>query len=44
MESDHLGYPGVERKIILGWIFNKWVVGLRTGSICLGIGAVGGRL
>ena len=24
---DHLGYPGVEVKIVLRWIFMKWDVG-----------------
>jgi hypothetical protein len=25
---DHLGDPGVEGRIILGWIFRKWDVGV----------------
>jgi hypothetical protein len=34
-EKDHLGYPGVDGKIILSWIFRKWDVGYglyRAGS------------
>jgi hypothetical protein len=31
-ESDHLGDPGVDRRIILRWIFRKWDVGVWTGS------------
>jgi len=27
-ERDHLGDPGVDGRIILGWIFRKWDVGL----------------
>jgi len=26
-ERDHLGDPGVDRRIILRWIFRKWDVG-----------------
>ena len=26
-ERDHLGAPGVDGRIILGWIFGKWDVG-----------------
>jgi len=26
-ERDHLGEPGVDRRIILRWIFRKWDVG-----------------
>jgi len=29
-ERDHLGDPGVDRKIILIYIFRKWDVGLWT--------------
>jgi hypothetical protein len=31
-------------KIILGWIFRKWVVGVWTGSIWLKIGTGDGHL
>ena len=41
-ERDHLGDPGVDGRIILRWIFGKWDVGVRTGSIWLRIGT-GGR-
>jgi hypothetical protein len=27
-ERDHWGDPGVDGRIILGWIFRKWVVGM----------------
>jgi hypothetical protein len=27
LERDHLGDPGVDRKIILRWFFRKWDVG-----------------
>ena len=26
--EDHLGYPGVDGRIILRWIFRKWNVGV----------------
>jgi hypothetical protein len=29
-EGDHWGDPGVDRRIILGWIFGKWDVGVWT--------------
>jgi hypothetical protein len=31
-ERNHLEDPGVYRKVILRWIFEKWDVGLWTGS------------
>jgi hypothetical protein len=37
-ERDHLEDPGVERRIILRWIFRKWDVEARIGSIWLRIG------
>jgi hypothetical protein len=30
-EGDHWGDPGVDGRIILGWIFGKWGVGVWTG-------------
>jgi len=30
-ERDHLGDPGVDRRIILRWIFGKWDVEVWTG-------------
>jgi len=30
-ERDHLGDPGVDRRIIIRWIFRKWDVGVLTG-------------
>jgi hypothetical protein len=30
-EGDHWGYPGIDGRIILGWIFGKWAVGVWTG-------------
>jgi len=35
--------PGVDGRIILGWMF-KWDVGVWTGSIWLRIGTGGGHL
>ena len=32
-EGDHWGDPGVDGRIILGWIFGKWNVGVWTGWI-----------
>jgi len=36
--------PGVDGRIILRWIFRKWDVEVRTGSIWLRIGTRGGHL
>jgi hypothetical protein len=36
-ERDHWGDPGVGGRIILGWIFRKWDVGVWTGLGWLGI-------
>jgi len=30
-EGDHWGDPGVDGRIILGWIFGKWDAGVWTG-------------
>jgi hypothetical protein len=35
---------GVDRKIILKWIFEKWDEEAWTGFLCLRIGTGGGRL
>jgi len=32
-EKRHSGYPGVEGRIILRWIFRKWDVGMWAGYI-----------
>jgi hypothetical protein len=41
-ERDHLEDPGIDKKVILSWIFRKWEVGVWTGSIWLRIGTGGG--
>jgi hypothetical protein len=43
-KRDHLGDPGVDGRIILGWIFRKWDVRVWTGSSWLKIGTGGGHL
>jgi len=37
-ERDHLEDSGIDRKIILRWIFRKWDVGAWTGLIWLKTG------
>jgi len=43
-ETDRLGYPGIDGRIILRRIFRKCDVGIRTGSNWLRIGTGGGHL
>jgi hypothetical protein len=43
-ERDGWGDPGVDGRIMLGWIFKKWDVGVRTGLGWLRIWILGGRL
>jgi len=43
-ERDHLGDPGEDGRIILGWIFRKWDFGVGTRLIWLRIGTGGGQL
>jgi hypothetical protein len=40
--KNHWGYPGIDGRIILRWIFRKWNVGVWTGSRWLRTGT-GGR-
>ena len=41
-ERDHLEDPGIDRSIILRWIFSKWDVGTWTGTSWLRIRKGGG--
>jgi hypothetical protein len=43
-ERDRWGDLGVDGRIMLGWIFTKWDVGVRSGLGWLRIGIGGGRL
>jgi len=43
-EEDHWGDPGVDGRIILGWIFGEWDVGVWTGWSQFRIGTGGVRL
>jgi hypothetical protein len=42
-ERDHWRKPGVDGRIILGWIFRKWDVGVWTGLGWLRIETGGGH-
>jgi hypothetical protein len=44
LERDHWGDPGVDRRIIIRWIFGKWDMGLWTGLNWLRICTVGGNV
>jgi hypothetical protein len=43
-ESDNLGDPSVDGRIMLRWIFRKWYRVVWTGLKWLGIGTVCGHL
>jgi hypothetical protein len=43
-EKDHWRDPGVDWRIILGWIFRKWGVKVETGLGWLRIETGGGQL
>jgi hypothetical protein len=42
--KNHWGDPGVDVRLILGWIFRKWDVGVWTGLRWLRIETGGGQL
>jgi len=43
-ERDHLEDPGVDRRIILRWIFREWNIGVWAVSSWLRLGTGGGFL
>jgi len=43
-ERDYLVEPGEDGRIILRWIFRKWIGGAWTGFICLRIETSGWHL
>jgi hypothetical protein len=43
-ERDRWGDPSLDGRIILGLIFKKWDVGVRSELCCLRIGTGGGSL
>ena len=43
-DRDHLKDPGIDRRIILRWIFRKWDVAAWNASVCLSTGTNGGHL
>jgi len=43
-ERDRLEDPGVDGRIIFGWIFRKWGVEVWIGSSWLRVGTGGGHL
>jgi hypothetical protein len=43
-EIDHLVDPCIDGRMILGWFFSEWDVGLCSGLTWFRIGTVGGHL
>jgi hypothetical protein len=43
-ETDYLGDPGIDGRIIFRWIFRNWDMGVWTGLSGLRIGTGGGHL
>jgi hypothetical protein len=43
-ERDHWGDPGVDVRIMLGWIFRKWDLGVGTGLGWLRLETGGGHM